>query len=78
MDGVIQDIKQGYEKEKKKKSRFASVEEEALESWIIKKRAEEMENELRTFIQMTYGASAWQDLELECKLKLEPDAHGGC
>ena len=38
--GAIQDIKQGHEKEKKRKSRFSSVEEEALESWIIKKRAE--------------------------------------
>lgn len=60
--GAIQDIKQGHEKEKKKKSRFASVEEEALESWIIKKRAEEMEDELRQFITLSYGPSAWQDL----------------
>lgn len=70
--GAIQDIKQGHEKEKRKKSRFASVEEEALESWIIKKRAEEMENELRTFIQMTYGASAWQDLiRMQAKIRTE-------
>lgn len=60
--GAIQDIKQGHEKEKKKKSRFATVEEEALESWIIKKKAEEMEDELRQFISLQYGPSAWQQL----------------
>ena len=58
--GAINDIKANHEKEKK--SRFTSVEEEALESWIFKKRAEEMENELRQFITLTYGISAWQDL----------------
>ena len=60
--GAIQDIKQGHEKEKKRKSRFATVEEEALESWIIKKKAEEMEDELRQFISLQYGPSAWQQL----------------
>ena len=60
--GAIQDIKQGHEKEKKRKSRFATVEEEALESWIIKTKAEEMEDELRQFISLQYGPSAWQQL----------------
>ena len=60
--GAINDIKGAHEKEKKRKSRFASVEEEALESWIIKKRAEEMEDELRQFITIQYGPSAWQQL----------------
>ena len=66
--GAIQDIKQGQEKEKKRKSRFATVEEEALESWIIKKKAEEMEDELRQFISLQYGPSAWQQL-----IKLQAD-----
>ncbi len=70
--GAIQDIKQGHEKEKKRKSRFSSVEEEALESWIIKKRAEEMENELRQFISLTYGASAWQDLiKMQAQIRVD-------
>ena len=60
--GAMSDIKQGHEKEKKKKSRFSTVEEEALETWIIKKRAEGMEDELRQFITLSYGPSAWQDL----------------
>jgi len=59
--GAMNDIKQGHEKQKKK-SRFASIEEEALETFVIKKRAEEMENELRQFITLTYGISAWQEL----------------
>lgn len=60
--GAIQDVKQGHEKEKKKKSRFATIEEEALETWIIKKKAEDMEDELRRFISATYGPSAWQEI----------------
>ena len=47
---------------KKKKSRFATIEEEALETWIIKKKAEDMEDELRRFISATYGPSAWQEI----------------
>ena len=31
-----------------------------------------MENELRTFIQMTYGASAWQDLiKMQARIRTE-------
>ena len=60
--GAIQDVKQGHEKEKKRKSSFATIEEEALETWIIKKKAEDMEDELRRFISATYGPSAWQDI----------------
>lgn len=60
--GAIQDIKKGHENEKKRKSRFATIEEEALETWIIKKRAEEMENELRTFINFNYGPNSWNEL----------------
>ena len=60
--GAIQDVKSGHEKEKKKKSRFATIEEEALETWIIKKKAEDMEDELRRFISATYGPSAWQEI----------------
>ena len=70
--GAIQDVKQGHEKEKKKKSRFATIEEEALETWIIKKKAEDMENELRQFITMTYGISAWQDIiRLQAEIRKE-------
>lgn len=58
----IQDIKHGHEKEKKRRNRFATIEEEALDSWAAKKKAEQMENELRQFISLHYGPSAWQEI----------------
>lgn len=58
----IQDIKKGHEREKTRKSRFASIEEEALETWAAKKKAEAMENELRQFVNFNYGPSSWQEI----------------
>lgn len=42
--------------------RFGSVEEEALETFAAKKKAEQMENELRNFIIAQYGMNAWQEI----------------
>lgn len=42
--------------------RFGSVEEEALETFAAKKKAEQMENELRNFIIGQYGMNAWQEI----------------
>jgi len=50
------------EHSKAKGRRFGSVEEEALETFAAKKKAEQMENELRNFITMNYGMNAWQDI----------------
>ena len=47
---------------KAKGRRFGSVEEEALETFAAKKKAEQMENELRNFITMNYGMNAWQEI----------------
>ena len=47
---------------KAKGRRFGSVEEEALETFAAKKKAEQMENELRNFIVGQYGVNAWQDI----------------
>ena len=58
--GAINTVKNGHEKAKKRK--FGSVEEEALETFAAKKKAEAMENELRNFINMNYGPSAWQEV----------------
>ena len=41
---------------------FGSVEEEALETFAAKKKAEQMENDLRNFIVGQYGVNAWQDI----------------
>ena len=50
------------EHSKAKGRRFGSVEEEALETFAAKKKAEQMENELRNFIVGQYGMNAWQDI----------------
>ena len=50
------------EHSKAKGRRFGSVEEEALETFAAKKKAEQMENELRNFITMNYGMNAWQEI----------------
>src|SRR6056300_1627284 len=57
---AIHDVKKGHEKAKGR--RFGSVEEEALETFAAKKKAEQMEDELRNFIIGQYGVNAWQDI----------------
>jgi hypothetical protein len=58
--GAIQSVKEGHDKAKGR--RFGSVEEEALETYAAKKKAEKMENELRNFVTGQYGFNAWQDI----------------
>lgn len=57
---AINSIKEGHEKAKGR--RFGSVEEEALETFAAKKRAEKLENELRNFLIAHYGLNAWQQV----------------
>jgi len=68
---------------KKKSKKILSVNEEAMETFIAKKRAEDMENEIRELIVNTRGLDAWHELirlrnsirkerrEAELKAKLE-------
>tara|TARA_R100000030_G_scaffold99829_2_gene91567 strand:- start:231 stop:701 length:471 start_codon:yes stop_codon:yes gene_type:complete len=61
------DIKKAEEMAKKPpifKKLFAagSVEEEAMQVFIARKKAEDMRNELRTMINMTRGPNAWNEL----------------
>ena len=58
--GAIQDVKEGHNK--KKNRVFGSVEEEALETFAIKKKAIAMENDLRTFVNYSYGPNAWNEV----------------
>ena len=58
--GAIQTVKEGHNK--KKNRMFGSVEEEALETFAMKKKAIAMENELRTFVNMNYGPNAWNEV----------------
>lgn len=57
----------------KKKSRtFKSVNEEAMQTFIDKKQAEDMENNLREIIIHTRGLSAWQEL-IRIRVKIKKD-----
>ena len=58
--GAIQAVKEGHSK--KKNRMFGSVEEEALETFAMKKKAIAMENELRTFVNYNYGPNAWNEV----------------
>lgn len=67
---AINDVKQGHEKAKSKK--FGSIEEEALETYAAKKKAEKMEEELRNFLIGQYGLNAWNDvIRIQAKIRKE-------
>lgn len=71
--GAVSDIKKAEEMNKKPplfKKLFASgsVEEEAMQIFMAKKKAEDMREQLREIISVTRGPSAWQEL-----LKTEAD-----
>ena len=65
--GAVSDIKKAEEMNKKPplfKKLFASgsVEEEAMQIFMAKKKAEDMRNELKQLISWTRGPSAWEEL----------------
>ena len=71
--GAVSDIKKAEEMNKKPpifKKLFASgsVEEEAMQIFMAKKKAEDKREELKNIISYTRGPSAWQEL-----LKTEAD-----
>ena len=71
--GAVSDIKKAEEMNQKpplfkKLFQAGSVEEEALQIFMAKKKAEDMREDLRNIISMTRGPSAWQEL-----LKTERD-----
>jgi len=48
----------------------SSVESEAMDAFAAKKKAESMEDELRTWINMTHGPNAWSDLlKMQAKIR---------
>jgi len=75
--GAVSDINQA-EKQAKNPPIFkkifvgASVEEEALNAFAAKKKAQSMEKELREYISFTLGPSAWQEL-LQMQAKIRKD-----
>tara|TARA_R100001591_G_scaffold65893_1_gene75376 strand:- start:939 stop:1379 length:441 start_codon:yes stop_codon:yes gene_type:complete len=46
----------------KKSKKIANVEQEALDQFAAKKKAEEMERELKNYILATFGGTAWDEL----------------
>jgi len=58
-DGIDQ-AKQQHNK--KKASLFSSVNEEAMDTFIAKKRAEDLEDQLRQIVIATRGMTGWQEL----------------
>jgi len=70
---AVSDIKKAEEYNKKpplfkKLFQAGSVEEEAMQIFMAKKKAEDMRNELKQIISFTRGPSAWEEL-----LKTEGD-----
>ena len=71
--GAVSDIKKAEEYNKKppifkKLFQAGTIEEEALNIFMAKKKAEDMRNELKQIISFTRGPSAWEEL-----LKTEGD-----
>tara|TARA_B100000131_G_scaffold289470_1_gene301517 strand:+ start:38 stop:523 length:486 start_codon:yes stop_codon:yes gene_type:complete len=71
--GAVSDIKKAEEYNKKpplfkKLFQAGSVEEEAMQIFMAKKKAEDMREELKQIISFTRGPSAWEEL-----LKTERD-----
>ena len=68
--GAIQDVKDGHKKSKGRA--FGSVEEEALETFAAKKKAEQMERELRNFVNLSHGPSAWNEvIRIQASIRLK-------
>ena len=68
--GAIQDVKDGHKKSKGRS--FGSVEEEALEMFAAKKKAEQMERELRNFVNLSHGPSAWNEvIRIQADIRLK-------
>lgn len=78
--GAISTIREAEQKVKNPslfKSFFAkgSIEQEAIEVFAAKKKAEAMERELKTFVNFEYGPSAWNEiLFIQSKIRKERQA----
>ena len=71
----IDAVKNNHHKEKNKP--FRTVNEEAMETFMAKKQAEDMENQLREIIIYSRGMSAWQELirlRVDIKKQRQEDA----
>ena len=73
--GAVADIRHADQMVKnpsvfKKLFNGSSIEEEAMDIFAAKKKAEEMENELRTYVNLVYGPNSWADIiKLQAKIR---------
>ena len=73
--GAVADIRHADQMVKnpsvfKKLFNGSSIEQEAMDVFAAKKKAEEMENELRTYVNLVYGPNSWTDiLKLQAKIR---------
>ena len=72
--GAISDVNQAEKMSKnppifKKLFAGSSVEQEAMDAFASKKKAEAMEEELRNWINLTHGPNAWNEL-LKMQIKI--------
>ena len=72
---AISDFRKGQQMHKKpplfkKLFNGSSIEQEAMDIFAAKKKAEEMENELRNYVNLVYGPNSWTDiLKLQAKIR---------
>ena len=78
--GAVSDIDQA-EKMNKKPPLFkkifngSSIEQEAMDIFAAKKKAEQMEKELRSYVNMVHGPSSWNEiLALQAKIRKDRKA----
>ena len=75
--GACSDVNQSVKMAKnppifKKLFAGSSVEQEAMDAFAAKKKAEAMEEELRNWINLTHGPNAWADLlKMQVKIRKE-------
>ena len=73
--GAVSDINQANKVAKnpplfKKLFAGSSIEEDAMNAFAAKKKAEEMENELRSYVNLVYGPNSWNEiLKLQAKIR---------
>ena len=73
--GAVSDVNQANKMAKnpplfKKLFAVSSIEEDAMNAFAAKKKAEEMENELRSYVNLVYGPNSWNEiLKLQAKIR---------
>ena len=73
--GAVSDVNQANKVAKnpplfKKLFAGSSIEEDAMNAFAAKKKAEEMENELRSYVNLVYGTNSWNEiLKLQAKIR---------